>query len=607
MAKITIKEVDNSSASVVTGTENIVYVPGYSIKGPVNTPTLCESVSDFKRIFGNVPYVYKHNQYLDGTTASQIVANQGDYDKSYLYAIELLNQGLPVLFERVFDGQASTAALKINLINKVRVARHQTEDAEYIATCTTLSAQDWVLTKVVAGVEEVVSDVGFIENDDKTLLQINSETEQLEDVEVPIQTLSTEVKNEDEYFIINAKYPGAYGSDIKVSIQEITDEDQYPRTEERLFELLINDNRYVINFDISSNYYIENKLANDPNVNVVASFTNDYISSNLYGIINVDNRGLEYTNDGEDEMSFASIRSVLKANENAEIPSPYYALRDKTIYDVKFITSSVFSSMDANDATIANLMLDCAAHRGDALAIVDMLEGVNKESYLSIVSNAFPTTYVNGEDRNKYATMIAPSVKVTLSTTGTKEWMPASYAYLYALASSIKDNPIWYAVSGVVRGVISNFSDVEFVVDERLAKQWQSETSISINPIQNVRPYGYCIYGNRTLYRNLEGLKDSSFTNIRLLVNEAKKVTRKAISRLMFESNDSVLWNHFKSLVEPTLQKMKSDRGITDYKITKVNSNKKATVEGIIKIMPVEAVENFDITFSLKDNTVVVD
>lgn len=605
MAKITIKEVDNSSAAVATGTENIVYVPGYATRGVTNTPTLVTSVAEFTKLFGTAPYVYKNDQYFDGTTASALVAKKGDYDKSYLYALELLKQGMPVLFERISDGTGSKASTTINFVTKVRQATLDTEaGASYVAISTQVK-DGWSLSKVNGDQLVAVSDATFSEDVEASTVTVNSTAEGITD-EVLIIGTRNSTESEANSATIEAKYSGEYGKEITVSIRELTDEDQYPAEKERLFELLVNDIRYVVNFDIESDYYIETKLADDVNVNVSVNVDEAYIKSNLYGIISKDNENLDYTETTSDEMTFASVRTILMSGENEDIPSPYYALKDKTIYDVKFITSSVYASMDSEDSTIASLMMDCAATRGDALAIIDMAQGVDKDSYLSIVDSAFPTTYVNGEDRNKYATMIAPSVKVTLSSTKTKEWMPASYAYLYALASSVKDNPIWYAISGVVRGVISNFNDVEFVVDERISKEWQSETSISINPIQNVRPYGYCIFGNRTLYRNLEGLKDSSFTNIRVLVNEAKKITLKAINRLMFESNDNVLWNNFKSLVEPTLQQMKTNRGITDYKITRLQTSKKATVEGIIKIMPVEAVENFDITFSLEDSTVTV-
>lgn len=609
MAKITINEIDNSSASAVTTSNNIVYVPGYSIKGPVNTPTLCNSVSEFREIFGNTAYQYREPQKFSDDEGADVIAEVGEYDKSYFYALELLKQGLPILFERIVDdSNINTASLKLTFKNKIRVGKSESyPDYTVKSEVAGPTNKGWKLYKGDA--EVTGASLKFVESSDSTTVTVNVNENDvvLTNAEFIIGTEDGEIKD-DNYVTIYAKYPGHYGTTISVSIDELTNEAAYPiEPLSRRFELYINDTRYVVNFDAESDFYILKKLADNKDVRVVPHLTPDYIDSNLYGIISKDKTNLQYVDSGKDEMTFARVRKVLNASENDTVPSPYYKLQDKTIYDVKFITSSIYSSMDESDSGIATKMLDCAATRRDAFAIIDIKKGIGKKSYFNLVSNAFPTTYVNGEDRNNYGTIIAPSVKVTLSSTGTDEWMPASFAYLYALASSVKNNPIWLAVAGVVRGQISNFKDIEFIVDEGVANKWQSDTTICINPIRNVRPYGYCIDGNRTLSRNLEGLKDNSFTNVRLLVIEAKKIASQAMNRLMFESNDSVLWNNFKSLVEPTLEQMKSNRGITDYKITRLETTKKASVAGLIRIMPIEAVEDFTITFSLEDNIVTVE
>jgi hypothetical protein len=50
------------------------------------------------------------------------------------------------------------------------------------------------------------------------------------------------------------------------------------------------------------------------------------------------------------------------------------------------------------------------------------------------------------------------------------------------------------------------------------------------------------------------------------------------------------------------LEKMKADQGITDYKIIKVKNNRKAFLSAILRIVPVEAVEDFDISVYLEDS-----
>ena len=47
---------------------------------------------------------------------------------------------------------------------------------------------------------------------------------------------------------------------------------------------------------------------------------------------------------------------------------------------------------------------------------------------------------------------------------------------------------------------------------------------------------------------------------------------------------------------------MKADQGISDYKILKVKSDRKAFLSAIIRIVPIEAVEDFDISVYLEDS-----
>ena len=47
---------------------------------------------------------------------------------------------------------------------------------------------------------------------------------------------------------------------------------------------------------------------------------------------------------------------------------------------------------------------------------------------------------------------------------------------------------------------------------------------------------------------------------------------------------------------------MKADQGVRDYKIVKEFTDKKATLKAKIRIIPIEAVEDFDLEVSLEDS-----
>lgn len=47
---------------------------------------------------------------------------------------------------------------------------------------------------------------------------------------------------------------------------------------------------------------------------------------------------------------------------------------------------------------------------------------------------------------------------------------------------------------------------------------------------------------------------------------------------------------------------MLANQGISNYKIVKIKSTQKAELKARIRIVPIEAVEDFDITVSLEDS-----
>lgn len=606
MAKITIIEQDNSNASSNAATENIVYVPGYAVKGPVNSPVLCTTYASFISQFGSTPYIFKADQIYD----SSKVASMGDYEKSYLYAAELLKQGLPVLYERVASkDNTNKASLQINFKNIIIQGIHISGEDYYRIVGqkseigTTII---WELTKGTAedigelvdsslytcSISEDLQTITFTYNDSENEIEIGP-------IEI-VSELTISESNTDNYFSITAKYVGEYGRNISISLSEAS----ISSTADKYYVLTIAGARYIVSFNSSNDYYIQSVLADVSDVDIELQLSQDFIATNLYALDTLTNEPLEYTSTG-DEVTISEIYDILKGSSSVE--SCFEKLKDVRSYDVKFITSGAYYNLSASESVVATNMLDTAVARTDALALIDMKRNTAKDSYLTIVKSKLTSNYVNGEDRNNYGSLIAPSTKVLLSTTKTNEWMPGSFNYLKCLASSINVNPIWFAVAGVNRALISDISEVEFEVSGSLLDTWQSDIDQNINPIMNIRPYGYCIYGNRTLKKNINGLTSSSFTNIRVLINEVKKLVIQTASSLTYESNDIILFNNFKSAIQPTLNKMVSNRGLLEYKILKVESNKKGTFKGIVRLTPIEAVENFDITFTLEDNTASVE
>ena len=316
-------------------------------------------------------------------------------------------------------------------------------------------------------------------------------------------------------------------------------------------------------------------------------------------------------------------------------------LKDKTMYDFRYVMSGLLSG----NREIYQKMLDVTAFnpetkefddvdplavgRGDCIALFDIDEEVYKGRDQESAINAVVDFAENYIPKSKYAAVFAPSVKYKtgslsdINSFGGNQWFPASFHYLACAARSSESFNEWYANAGYARG-ISNYSieTVGIKFGEAAVNMFQKRAavikdvngeketvlSISINPIINLRG-AYYLWGNRTAYElgdpesETDGdLKASHFLNIRQLCSTIKKQVYVTCRQSTFDPNSDALWVKFCNSIKPMLEKMKADQGIADYKILKVKNSRKAFLSAIIRIVPIEAVEDFEISVYLEDS-----
>ena len=302
-------------------------------------------------------------------------------------------------------------------------------------------------------------------------------------------------------------------------------------------------------------------------------------------------------------------------------------LADKGEYSFKYLTSGGYPTFEVEDAdgdtsnSIVDKMIDLAANRGDCVAIIDHqdkpdMDLVGTDSvYTKVVD------YIEDNVNAHYATMFTPWVNINCVKYNPPEdatsksitfSMPPSYGYLAALAYSIKTNASWLAVAGATRGQIPNiYGDRPLNITKRLTNSiaetvYQHRGGVSINAITNIKPFGYRIWGNRTLKNNSgtgeENLTATSFLNTRNMISDIKKVIYAACKKYTFEQNNDVLWLNFKSAIEPTLNQMKTGAGISGYKIIQESTTEKAKLVATVKLYPLYAVEDFEISVQMLDD-----
>jgi hypothetical protein len=118
----------------------------------------------------------------------------------------------------------------------------------------------------------------------------------------------------------------------------------------------------------------------------------------------------------------------------------------------------------------------------------------------------------------------------------------------------------WFAVAGVQRGDVDAIkARVKLTLGER-----DTLYENRINPIATFASEGIKIWGNKTLQ-----VKESALDriNVRRLLLQARKLISAVAIRLLFEQNDDIVRNQFLSLVNPILDNIRAERGLTDFRV----------------------------------------
>ena len=301
-------------------------------------------------------------------------------------------------------------------------------------------------------------------------------------------------------------------------------------------------------------------------------------------------------------------------------------LKNKQSLYAKRITPALINNVNTNIANLAcyaDNVPNLDTGRGDCVALIELDEntytGVVVKPEQAIVSAINEMSGIN-EANGAYCAMTVPSVVYKMDDNenfANNKKFPGAFHYLACFMNSLQQGfAEWYAAAGYTRGVSSYRIDKATVTLGEIAintleprNDVGSENSpkFACNVIANFRG-SYYLWGNRTalMLKSPNGttgdLKANHFLNIRQLCTTVKKQLHVACRRFTFDPNSDALWFNFVNAIRPTLDAMKADQGIRDYKIMKVADSRKATLKAKIRLIPIEAIEDFDIEVSLEDS-----
>jgi hypothetical protein len=286
-----------------------------------------------------------------------------------------------------------------------------------------------------------------------------------------------------------------------------------------------------------------------------------------------------------------------------------------TVSDPEVVECNMMAMPGVSLAGLTQHLINVCENRADALAVVDIQDdyvprswSTNSESSrMPNVDNAITTLKDRGLN-SSYACCYFPWVQIRDNIGSRLIWAPPSVVALGTMSSSAKRTDVWFAPAGFTRGGLTEGSaglPVTQVRHRLSSKERDKLYEASINPIAQFPSEGIVIFGQKTLQVTQSALDR---INVRRLMIYLKKNVSRFAKTVLFDQNVQTTWSRFVSKVDPFLASVKSNFGLTEYKI--ILDETTTTPEMIdrnimyakIFLKPARAIEYIAIDFVITDS-----
>lgn len=140
-------------------------------------------------------------------------------------------------------------------------------------------------------------------------------------------------------------------------------------------------------------------------------------------------------------------------------------------------------------------------------------------------------------------------------------WVPLNGDIAGLLASTERDYDAWWSPAGFNRGKLKNVTSLAFNPNE---DSRDALYKVQVNPVVSFLNEGTVLYGDKTMQAKASAFQ---FINVRRLFITLEKSIGKSAKYLLFEFNDETTRATFRNMVEPFLREVKGRRGIYDFKV----------------------------------------
>jgi hypothetical protein len=285
------------------------------------------------------------------------------------------------------------------------------------------------------------------------------------------------------------------------------------------------------------------------------------------------------------------------SNGDLGINSDYYAYLEGiwTFRNPEAVNVNVFATPGIDTFDNSNL-IEAAIEmvetdRADSLYILTTPD-VNSGGDI-LTAEEISDFYSDGSFDSNYSCTYWPWIQVNDTENNVYIWMPPTRDVVRNIALTDNIAFPWFAVAGIQRG------DVDCIQARKKLTLAERDALYEnrVNPIATFTSDGVKIWGNKTLQ-----VKESALDriNVRRLLLQARKLISAVSIRLLFEQNDSVVRNQFLSLVNPILDNIRAERGLTDFRVVLSNDPEdidRNQLTGQIFLKPTRALEFIQLEF----------
>lgn len=178
-------------------------------------------------------------------------------------------------------------------------------------------------------------------------------------------------------------------------------------------------------------------------------------------------------------------------------------------------------------------------------------------------------------------------------------WCPPSVFLGEKLLQVDSNYAPWYAPAGDLRGrLVANDTETSPSLNQR---DFMYARPNAVNPIVNFSTKGIVIYGQKTTLRQRSALDR---VNVRRMAIYATKLIKESMEGMLFEPHIPDSWARATDFVNRILEPIRRDNGLEDYQVIIDGSTNdqdaiaNGVMKGIIKLVPVNAIEVVDLTIT---------